>query len=117
MAEPYDFDFPELISPPARTYGNTLVLNGIMERDQAMIRLVALNMIVKIIVEATQDPNSLGCIAPELISAPRILDEVGYIFPDEPNNELLACVNKAARILRREMEPSELWVPNPLQPA
>lgn len=116
MAEPYNFDFPEIISPPARTYGNTLILNG-MERDQATIRLFQLNMIVKTVVEATQDPNSLGCIAPELITAHRILDEVGYIFPDEPNNELLACVNKAARILRREMEPSELWVPNPLQPA
>lgn len=113
MTEPYCYDFPELISPPAKNYGNTLVFQG-QEREEATIRLVQLDLIVKSIVDVTQDSNSLGCTAPEQINAPRILDEIGYLLPDEINVELLACINKVVRILRREMEPNEIWHKNQL---
>lgn len=109
-AEAFSLDFPELIIPPAASYAQTLRLQGIEQYDVVQ-RLLRLDRVVKWIYLAALGPEALGCVPPERITSELLASELTDILPPQPDRGLVACMNKAVRILRGEMEPGPHWNP------
>lgn len=111
--QPYEQDFPELIQIPAASYQQTLLLSGV-SRPEVVVHMMVLDIQVKRIVMAMRSGGHLAFTAPELIDERRVMDEIGWhnqIQEVEPQRgkELVACIAKATRILRGEMEDHEIW--------
>jgi len=106
MPEPYSVDFPELIKEPADSYAQTLEQAGVDETE-ITVQLLAMDIMVKHIARDVRD--ALPFRAPETFFVDDVREIYGLGRNEDIGPETVACLNKALKVLRGEMEPNPIW--------